>query len=636
MKKALSLCLVIVMLSAFFCIGTNAFGYNQESDIPLTQLGTSDTYYSFDASSKTLTVSGEGAMPNFTNTSSGSSAQPWFSWRSDGSIEHIVVEEGVTSLGAYAFDFVQALSVSLPSTLTAIGSYALACNNVITEHIIPNGVTKLGLNAFYYCASLERVVIPESVTSVGASCFQQCAKLASVEFSNPDMKVTIGKKAFVGCESLSVITLPRQATLSAYAYGYKRDAAGAVYDNVLMRVYRDSKAYEYAQSNAIDYELISDMELYQGAVISRTFYSETLGESMVFTFTPSVTAVYDFYSSGDIDVDCTVENQSGDVVAQAADNSNMDLNFTVSTTLEEGEQYSFIVDSVQSSGSFTVTFYPHNVKSLQHSLDLSLNAVGRNAYYDIPSLIEGGEINVTYDTGYTKTVTFSQGNAVSLLTMNYTDNQSEIPFTCGRNYGEITLGNASAIVKIDISHSYGKTVIDPTFESPGYTRYECIACGDSFMTDYKKRLGVYLSGRIVLAESPLYESENDYPVSFAELFSGDEKVGECDENGEFEIYVTADTNSITLHTSCSADRIIAVNANEFNEEYFGDIPLVNFDFCRDGYINAKDYAVIKRYFGSYESSNKSLLQFDINKDGKIDDSDFPASEFYSYGKITES
>lgn len=638
MKRTASVILIIVMLFALFYFSSSVYGVSQDTDIALTRLGTSDTYYSFDASTKTLTISGEGDMPNFTNSSSASNGQPWFSWRSDGSIEKVVVEEGVTSLGSYAFYFVTASDISLPSTLETIGSYSMACNNKLTQYVIPNGVNKLGTNAFYYCSSLEKVIIPDTVTSIGASCFQQCAVLSSVEFSNLNMKVTIGRKAFVGCASLSVLTVPKQATLSAYAYGYRRDSAGAIYDNVLMRVYRDSSAYDYAQSNLIDYELISDMELFQGMSVSSTYYQSNVNESMVYTFTPTATAVYDFYSSGDIDVDCTVKSSDGTVVAFADDNSNMDLNFTISTELNLGETYTFTVNSVHSTGDYTVTLYPHNVSSIQPLFSVAVDATANKpAYYDIIPLIENNYINIVFDTGYSEKVSFVQNGKISLLNMLYSDNQVASPFSCGENFGTITVGNASTPLEITVNHSYEKIVLEPDFESPGYTMYKCVSCSDTYFTDYQKRLGLRLEGRAVLMQSTSNKDSNSLPISYARLYVDGEVVGICDENGYFEVYVDADTKSFTIGTDYSVDRTVAVPENEFNEVIFADLAVMNYDIYRDGYVNAKDYATFKSYFGNYDSTDKKLCQLDVNKDGVINDEDFlGAVPFYSYGKITET
>lgn len=68
----------------------------------------------------TLTISGTGAMPDYTD----SSKLPWYSSRS--SISTVVINEGVTSIGKYAFNGYSGLiSITIPNSVTSIGYYAL-------------------------------------------------------------------------------------------------------------------------------------------------------------------------------------------------------------------------------------------------------------------------------------------------------------------------------------------------------------------------------------------------------------------------------------------------------------------------------------------------------------------------------
>ena len=102
MKKLLSIFLSLVLSISVFGVCNISFAA-QTTDIEPTKLINSSAYYSFDVNTKTLTISGKGRTPNFTNSSGDTTSQPWFYWRSDGSIEHIVVEDGITSLGNYFF-----------------------------------------------------------------------------------------------------------------------------------------------------------------------------------------------------------------------------------------------------------------------------------------------------------------------------------------------------------------------------------------------------------------------------------------------------------------------------------------------------------------------------------------------------
>ena len=93
--------------------------------------------------------------------------------------------------------------------VTRIGNDAFA-NNKITSIIIPDGVTSIGDYAFSGCYILASVSIPNSVTSIGVSAFQICYTLASVTI--PDSVISIGMLAFKGCSKLTSITIPESVT----------------------------------------------------------------------------------------------------------------------------------------------------------------------------------------------------------------------------------------------------------------------------------------------------------------------------------------------------------------------------------------------------------------------------------------
>lgn len=104
-----------------------------------------DVYWSLDGG--TLTIWGNGEMWNFTYDDYDNSNRPWNSERE--SIQRVVIEEGVTYVGDYAFCYViSVVSVSLPSTLTSIGwASFFGCQN-LSDITIPASVTEIGDEAF--------------------------------------------------------------------------------------------------------------------------------------------------------------------------------------------------------------------------------------------------------------------------------------------------------------------------------------------------------------------------------------------------------------------------------------------------------------------------------------------------------
>ena len=106
--------------------------------------GDGSVTWSYDEDTTTLTISGKGAMADYASASK----TPWYSYRKTAT--KIVVESGVTSVGAYAFSGLTKLtSVTLSDTLKTIGYRAFRSCTGLTSIEIPNSVTEIAAVAFY-------------------------------------------------------------------------------------------------------------------------------------------------------------------------------------------------------------------------------------------------------------------------------------------------------------------------------------------------------------------------------------------------------------------------------------------------------------------------------------------------------
>ena len=123
----------------------------------------------------------------------------------------VTIPDSVTSIGSYAFSGCTSLTdITIPDSVTEIWYNAFYNCSSLANITIPNSVTNIGRNAFESCASLTSIIIPDSVTSIEPCAFRNCTSLASVTI--PNSVTSIGSYAFSGCTSLTSVTIPSSAT----------------------------------------------------------------------------------------------------------------------------------------------------------------------------------------------------------------------------------------------------------------------------------------------------------------------------------------------------------------------------------------------------------------------------------------
>ena len=116
-------------------------------------------------------------------------------------------------------------TVTLPKTVTGIGSRAFYYCSSLTDIGLPDGLTDIGEYAFENCGSLMDLKLPRSVTNVGDRAFAGCGvRSAGPVGSGCDLEYPwterIPEKAFWGCKDLVSVIFPETLTdIGVFAFG---------------------------------------------------------------------------------------------------------------------------------------------------------------------------------------------------------------------------------------------------------------------------------------------------------------------------------------------------------------------------------------------------------------------------------
>ncbi len=156
--------------------------------------GTCDKNLTWTLDGGTLTISGEGDMltgksdqpKNSTGMSWGDA--PWYEYRS--SIKNVVIEEGVTDIGYWAFYNCTAMtSITIPNTVTEICVGAFENCTGLKSVTIPDSVTKIDEDAFLHCTNLTDVTLGKGVSYIGKTAFTCSSKMKSITLNSPDTTI---------------------------------------------------------------------------------------------------------------------------------------------------------------------------------------------------------------------------------------------------------------------------------------------------------------------------------------------------------------------------------------------------------------------------------------------------------------
>ncbi len=201
--------------------------YTEEGMADTTGILVNDVKWSLNFYTRTLSITGKGAMPNFKDTRTGATTvyAPWEEYSV--LIDSVYIGDSITYIGNYAFaGFARLQSLTIPKGVVAVGYKIAAGTNLQTVYInaslqdanasIASGVISSPIGDWIvgdghaWCTfddtKLANVHFADNVTSIAPYMFTMCDSLRSIVI--PNSVKTIGRNAFQACHNLTSIQLP--------------------------------------------------------------------------------------------------------------------------------------------------------------------------------------------------------------------------------------------------------------------------------------------------------------------------------------------------------------------------------------------------------------------------------------------
>ena len=166
----------------------------------------------------------------------------------------LILPEGLKYV--QGFDNTKITNIKFPSTLKEIGSNAFAgCTSLMCQLSLPEGLTHIGIEAFYDSAISGNLILPSSLLDIGPRAFWHCSNLTG-SLTIPEHVTTLASQdsmwgIFEECGFTGTLTLPDGLQIIGKRTFYKNNFKGELHIPESVRKIEDSAFFENLFSGAI-------------------------------------------------------------------------------------------------------------------------------------------------------------------------------------------------------------------------------------------------------------------------------------------------------------------------------------------------------------------------------------------------
>lgn len=256
----------------------------------------------------TVTISGTGDMSNYKV----SNLSPFIGKKD---IDQVVIEDGVTSIGDYAFAGCDNIkSFKMANTVTYIGAYSLYKTSGIESMNISTNVQTIGISAFRG-SHIPNVILPDTLTTLGMRAFFECTHIETLSIGKGI--TAIPRQAFESCNSMIDVDMGENVTSIEDSAFEKAWFENVTWPKSLTSI--GTSAFKEAKfSNAV--EIPNTVE-----VIGNTAFNQCRTEKIVVPNSVKTIGNSAFYSAEGLDkIIFEIDNaEIGDTILTGADYANV-------------------------------------------------------------------------------------------------------------------------------------------------------------------------------------------------------------------------------------------------------------------------------------------------------------------------